>query len=99
MMQEVLIRLFDKQSDGKLKDSGNEYELREFGGQIPSIGDFIVDPGVLSGLNRDDPLNRTVMKVVARYFQPGNSDEKRACIGLVVEERRGSKVEIDLLGP
>ena len=35
---------------------------------MPSIGDMIVNPAVLQGLNRHDPANREVWNVVGRIF-------------------------------
>ena len=48
------------------------------------IGDMIIDPGVLQGLNRHEPTNRRVWDVAGRVFNPRDMADY---IAFVVEER------------
>ncbi|WP_226638625.1 hypothetical protein [Novosphingobium profundi] len=83
-MVDVHIRIYFRESDGTLEDSQQEFDIESFAGVIPAIGDMIVDPGVLQGLNRHDPKNRRVWDVVGRVFNPR---DMVGYVALVVEER------------
>ena len=83
-MVDVHIRIYFREPDGKLEDSQQEFGIESFAGVIPAIGDMIVDPGVLQGLNRHDPKNRRVWDVVGRVFNPRDMADY---VALVVEER------------
>ncbi len=65
-------------------------------GAAPIPGDIMVDDGVPSGLDRTDPANRTIYRVLSRYFLP---HARGADICLVCEERQGSLKEMEILGP
>lgn len=83
-MVDVQIRIYFRNADGALEDSQQEFGVESFAGVIPAIGDMIVDPGVLQGLNRHELANRRVWDVVGRVFNPRDMDDY---IALVVEER------------
>jgi len=83
-MVDVHIRIYFRATDGTLEDSQQEFGVESFAGVIPAIGDMIVDPGVLQGLNRHEPTNRSVWDVVGRVFNPRDMADY---IALVVEER------------
>lgn len=83
-MVDVHIRIYFRATDGTLVDSQQEFGVESFAGVIPAIGDMIVDPGVLQGLNRHEPTNRRVWDVVGRVFNPRDMADY---IALVVEER------------
>jgi len=83
-MVDVHIRIYFREPDGTLEDSQQEFGIESFAGVIPAIGDMIVDPGVLQGLNRHDPKNRRVWDVVGRVFNPRDMADY---VALVVEER------------
>lgn len=83
-MDDVHIRIYFREADGTLEDSQQEFGVESFAGAIPAIGDMIVDPGVLQGLNRHEPTNRRVWDVVGRVFNPRDMADY---IALVVEER------------
>lgn len=85
-----------KKTPGGLEYDRDCYDLSDLG-ILPSIGDHIVSPGVLSELPRV-PANRTVATVVARYFQPRTSEHASPHIVLVVKERRARDDEGAALG-
>jgi len=43
------IRILHRDPAGKIFDGGVEFGLEQFAGQVPMVGDTIVDPGVLQG--------------------------------------------------
>jgi len=92
----TVIYLFTEQNGVFERLDGQEYELSELGGQLPDVGDLIVDPGVLEGQDRRNPENRSVYEVKARYFQPRVSGN--VFITMLVEERRGRRGEEEILG-
>lgn len=81
------IRILHRDPAGKVFDGGIEYGPEHFAGQVPAIGDMIVDPGVLQGLDRDDPQNRQIWKVVGRVFNPRDRED---AVALIVESRDGN---------
>ena len=89
-----LIGLFIEDSDGK-RTPGGVFSQADFCGTLPQIGDLIVDPGVIDGYDRNEPANRRLYAVVARYFRPQTD---RPSIALVVRARAGTIQEIDQLG-
>lgn len=95
-MQEAMIRVFERLQDGRMEPV-EDYDVPDFGGVLPQVGDFFVSPGVTQGLNRQDPANRTVSLVVARYIQPVVSMDGRAAVALVVESRPGALNEVNVL--
>lgn len=83
-MADVHIRIYFQAADGSLEDSQLEYGVENFAGFVPVIGDMIVDPGVLEGLNRHEPKNRRVWDVVGRVFNPRDMADH---IALVLQDR------------
>lgn len=67
---DVTVRIYDQTERGDWTDWQQEYGLESFAGVIPSVGDLILKPGVLQGLDRRDPSNRMMMTVVQRIFNP-----------------------------
>lgn len=94
-MTDVTIRIYFRDSDGKLEDGKLDHGVEDFGGTIPVAGDVILEPGVLAGLDRALPENRRMWSVVRRVFNP--RDNGGSFIALVVEERRVTEDELDLL--
>lgn len=94
MTDELTIRLHYVESDGTIRDAQMDYGIESFAGVLPSIGDEILDPGVLQGKDRRDPENRTIWKVVRRIFNPRDLD---SYVALVVEERVPTHKETDLV--
>ena len=89
-----IARLHVRDSDtGALIDIRLDFDLWEAQGVLPDIGDLIVDPGVPAGRARDIPANRTVYKVVERYFWLNDPDR----VALIVEERPGQDHEAGIL--
>jgi hypothetical protein len=86
----VTIRIYFRHSDGRVEDGSQDFGLRDFAGVLPAIGDTILNPGVLQGLDRNQPANREVWKVVDRVFNPRDLANY---VVLVVEERRGTEAD------
>lgn len=81
------LRIHFREPDGSIHDGQVEFPLETFAGQVPAIGDTIVDPGVLQGLDRHEPQNRRVWTVVGRVFNPRDRED---AVALVVEARDGN---------
>ena len=94
----TVIRLYDDCENGRpFEDREEEYDLDDFGGVTPAVGDRIVSPWVMKGLDRRDPNNREVFEVVRRYFQPMDaSGTDRIYIFLVVRSQRATSDESDI---
>lgn len=81
------IRILHRGPDGKVSDWSTDYDSGQFAGQVPAIGDMILDPGVTQSLDRNDPQNRRIWTVVGRVFNPRDNEEY---VSLIVEEREGT---------
>jgi len=86
-MTDVTIRIYFRDTSGKVEDGEQDYRLSDFAGFLPAIGDTVLDPGVLEGRDRRQPENREIWKVVDRIFNPGDLADY---VVLVVEARRGT---------
>lgn len=84
MASSINIRIYTREKDGTLVDYEQDFDVETFAGQIPMIGDMIVNPGVPQGLDRHNPANRELWIVVGRVFNPRDLN---GYVGLVVEER------------
>ena len=93
-MTDVTIRIYFRDSAGKIEDAQQDYGLEDFGGALPAPGDTILYPGVRQGLDRRDPANRTIWSVVGRMFNPNDNKDY---IALIVEARAPTPEEHDLL--
>ena len=80
----ISIRIYTREKDGTLVDYEQDFDVETFAGQVPMIGDMIVNPGVLQGVDRHDPSNREFWTVVGRVFNPRDLNDY---VALVVEER------------
>ncbi len=87
---EFSIRVYIRESDGTIVDGGISYDLSDFAGHVPSIGDIIIIPGVAVGLDRHTPANREFWSVVGRVL---GALDHRDSIALVVEARKPTKAE------
>lgn len=67
------VRLLYRDEQGNICDTRGDYDLDDFGGVLPAVGDRIVEPGVAGGRDPREPENRTVYTVEERYFQPGTT--------------------------
>ncbi len=92
-MSETHVHLFYDDGHGCLRRFGTGL-LSSYGGVVPAVGDLIVEPHVAKGLDRGDAHNRTLHKVVARYFIAGEEPH----INLVIEDRSGMRHEREILG-
>ncbi|MFG1399915.1 hypothetical protein [Roseixanthobacter pseudopolyaromaticivorans] len=89
-MAEILIRILFRDETGKIEDGVHDCDLSNFAGFLPNIGDTIVDPSVLQGLDRSAPENREVWRVVDRIFNPKDQENY---VALVVEARPGTMAD------
>jgi hypothetical protein len=90
MANEISIRIYVLDEQGRAHDTNETFGIESFAGQIPAIGDTILDPGVLSHLDRSDPTNRRVWTVRNRVFNPRDLQDY---VTLIVEEREGSRAD------
>ncbi len=88
------------QRDGRPPEALPEesYSLEDYGGVAPSVGDLIIAAGHVVGADRQDPKNRTIYEVVARYFSPTEDQSMSPMVDLVVTAREGTFNEINILG-
>jgi hypothetical protein len=91
----TLVYLFIERDGGY--EAVDEYDLEALGGEIPAVGDLIVDPGVVQGRDRNDPANRDIYEVASRYFHPRTTDNGDVFIALLVKVRQGRPEEINIL--
>ncbi|RYF23256.1 MAG: hypothetical protein EOO77_02430 [Oxalobacteraceae bacterium] len=78
------IRVLHRDRNGKVSDFGNDFDPEHFAGQVPTIGDMILNPGVPSGKDHHDPRNREIWTVVGRVFNPRDNKDY---VSLIVESR------------
>jgi hypothetical protein len=91
---EPIIRLYERQGDGKILDRQLEFSLKDFAGHCPAIGDVIVDSFVAREAARDEPANRILQTVVGRVFNPRDLE---GYIALIVEERKPTAEEMEFV--
>ncbi|CCM76266.1 hypothetical protein [Rhizobium mesoamericanum] len=89
-MKDITIRVCFRDASGAITDGQQDFELTDFAGFLPAIGDQVLEPGVLQGLDRHKPENRTVWTVVGRVFNPKDLPNY---VCLVVETRTGSEAD------
>lgn len=80
------IRVLHRDPSGTIFDGGVDFEPEQFAGQIPTIGDTILNPGALQGQDRQLPQNRQIWTVVGRVFNPRDNEDY---VSLIVESRDG----------
>ena len=95
-MSEVVIHLYCRQSDGTIEDAQHTFDLSDFGGFLPAVGDKILDPGAPASLERHVPENRRLWTVVDRVFNPRDTKD---FVALVIESCPVSDNEAALLPP
>ena len=96
-MPKTAIRVYHHYDDEAFEDAREEYDLEDFGGILPAVGDRIVSPWVIEGRDRRDPANRSVYEVIHRYFQPVDSSTTDVIyIILVVRDREATAEEADI---
>ena len=78
------IRIYFRDDIGWIEDGELDMELEDFGGFLPNVGDTILKPFVIAGLDRHVPENREVWTVVQRVFNPRDLKDY---VALVVEYR------------
>src|SRR3954467_3155501 len=95
-MNEVTIHLYCRLANGKIEDAQHTFDLSDFGGFLPAVGDKILDPGVPASLERHVPENRRLWTVVDRVFNPRDTKD---FVALVIESCPVSDNEAALLPP
>lgn len=93
-MTEPTIRIYRRMPDGSVHDGEEDYDRSAFAGQIPSIGDLILNPGVLTGVDRRQAQNREIWEVVGRIFNPRDLEDY---IALVVETHSATDKDAGLI--
>jgi hypothetical protein len=93
-MVEITIRIYFRDENGSIEDGERDCGIGEFGGVLPSTGDLILNPGVLSGLDRGNPEHREIWVVVGRFFNPRDNQDY---VALIVEVRQPTFTEYELL--
>ena len=89
---EVRIRLLIETDSGVIEDIREDYDLVDFGGVMPAVGDLIVNPGAVG--DRREPKNREIMEVNKRYIQPStSSDDDHLYWHLIVRIRQATEGE------
>ena len=89
-----VVRLHSYDEDqGRIEDMKLEFETEELAGEVPVVGDRIVDPGVPGGLDRNQPANRRIFEVIDRYFLPGAHGHDMSYVALVVKSVPGTDRE------
>ena len=91
-----IIRIYEE-DDGVFKDTANEFDLCELADTVPEVGDFIIEPGVVVGKDRDDPANRDIYEVVSRYFMPNAHGDNRSYVAVVVKSRCATEKEAPII--
>jgi hypothetical protein len=93
-MAEISVRIYYREPDGRLVDGEQDFDLSSFAGILPSIGDWIIEPGVPQGSDRREPSNRIIWTVVGRVFNPRDLEDY---VALIVEERRPQEIECSVV--
>lgn len=95
--KEIAIRLhIENENTGRYEDIGWEYDFFHLANTVPVIGDLIVDPGVVKGLDRNNPANRTIYEVVARYFLPHAHGDDLSYAAIIVKPRPATDKEASI---
>lgn len=93
-MADPVIRLYERNGAGLQEIQGLGWQLSDFSGVAPVVGDCIINSGVQSGRDRTDPIERTVYEVVARWLgENGGTQPGEVVIHLEVRERLGKADE------
>lgn len=69
-----------------------EFNLPDFGGQLPSRGDLIMKPRAHAAAAPPAAADE-IWEVMARYFDPGPAFDAGACLHVLVRARRMTPVE------
>lgn len=68
----------------------HEFNLADFGGQLPACGDTIIIPTSLTG----EQSAPNVWEVVSRFFDPGHAFDAGSALRLMVRSRPANAAEI-----
>ncbi|MCJ2031269.1 hypothetical protein MKK50_18035 [Methylobacterium sp. J-043] len=95
-MSELTIRMHYLDCHGFVQESDEDYDLSNFAGFLPAVGDAILAPGVPQGLDRAEPANREMLTVVERVFNPRDLQHY---VALVCKSRPANEGDRELLPP
>ena len=96
MASKTSIRLYELDRNG-IFSIPREYGLEGFGGEVPSVGDRILEPSVASSLDQREFRNREILELQNPYFYQGAHDEDRAHFMLVVARRQATEAEAEAI--
>ena len=85
----TVIRIYEEQPDSG--PARHDFNLSDFGGQLPGPGDLIIKPRTLSHDGRE------IWEVVARYHEPGVGFDAESCLRVLVRSRLATEAEKALL--
>lgn len=92
-MQDVTVRVFFQRDDGRFESNYSDFNLSQFAGVLPCIGDQFLHPGEYQGPGPADLGNRIILTVVGRVF---NLDDNSNHVGLLVTVRAPTDLEANL---
>lgn len=92
-MSKIAVRIYQA-DDGVIRDMTDEYGVDNLAGQVPMVGDYIINSFMERGKDRNDPTNYGLLKVVARYFRPKGNDDY---VAIVVENQQAGREHIELV--
>jgi hypothetical protein len=92
-MQDVTVRLFIQKDSGRFESNYSDFNLSQFAGVIPCIGDQFLHPSLYFAGGQADLGTRFILTVVGRVF---NLDDNSDHVGLMVTERPPTEWESNL---
>lgn len=92
-MNDHTVRLYTKRN-GIFEDMSEDIGVSQLAGVVPNVGDYIVGDAVMNGGDARNPSNRTIYKVVARFFRSRGHDDY---VAVVVEGRVADESHANLL--
>ncbi|WP_374472671.1 hypothetical protein [Phenylobacterium sp.] len=82
----TVIRIYPEAGDAGIGPH-LEFNLSDFGGQLPNTGDLIIQP------RTHGQPNGEVWEVATRYFDPGPGFDAGACLHVIVRARAMTPAE------
>ena len=87
----TVIRIYPEAGDAGIGPH-LEFNLADFGGQLPARGDLIMKPRAHAAASPPAAAEE-VWEVMARYFDPGPGFDAGACLHVLVRTRTMTPVE------
>jgi hypothetical protein len=92
-MQDVTVRLFTQRESGRFESNYSDFNLSQFAGVLPCVGDQFLHPGLYAAGGPAELETRFILTVVGRVF---NLDDNSNHVGLMVTERAPTDLESNL---